>query len=207
MKNAEALVKKLVQGKGENDVPTALHGNTEATVLYNNLPAILEAIVPTNTAAEPVPGLGDKYLELALKLDKGIREKAWARDCRVFRGRRNCLRRRCGLFRCCSHRYPPWILLRGWYCSREVVTMDWALREHRQKSSWGCLSPAYPQKAIKARRALIFKGNFGVADGTRTHDNRNHNPGLYQLSYSHRSLSLYPDFMNRPVYAAPKSRP
>ncbi len=25
----------------------------------------------------------------------------------------------------------------------------------------------------------------GVADGTRTHDDRNHNPGLYQLSYSH----------------------
>ena len=25
----------------------------------------------------------------------------------------------------------------------------------------------------------------GVADGTWTHDNRNHNPGLYQLSYSH----------------------
>ena len=28
--------------------------------------------------------------------------------------------------------------------------------------------------------------NTGVADGARTHDNRNHNPGLYQLSYSHR---------------------
>ncbi len=27
--------------------------------------------------------------------------------------------------------------------------------------------------------------NDGVADGARTHDNRNHNPGLYQLSYSH----------------------
>ena len=26
----------------------------------------------------------------------------------------------------------------------------------------------------------------GVADGARTHDNRNHNPGLYQHSYSHR---------------------
>ena len=26
---------------------------------------------------------------------------------------------------------------------------------------------------------------FGVADGARTHDNWNHNPGLYQLSYSH----------------------
>ena len=25
----------------------------------------------------------------------------------------------------------------------------------------------------------------GVADGARTHDNRNHNPGLYLLSYSH----------------------
>ena len=27
---------------------------------------------------------------------------------------------------------------------------------------------------------------FGVDDGTRTHDNRDHNPGLYQLSYVHR---------------------
>lgn len=25
----------------------------------------------------------------------------------------------------------------------------------------------------------------GVIDGTRTRDNRNHNPGLYQLSYDH----------------------
>jgi hypothetical protein len=32
---------------------------------------------------------------------------------------------------------------------------------------------------------LDFLGNIGVADGTRTHDDRNHNPGLYQLSYSH----------------------
>jgi hypothetical protein len=31
---------------------------------------------------------------------------------------------------------------------------------------------------------------FGVADGTRTHDNRNHNPGLYQLSYSHHGTCL-----------------
>jgi hypothetical protein len=32
--------------------------------------------------------------------------------------------------------------------------------------------------------------NSGVADGARTHDNRNHNPGLYQLSYSHRKPKL-----------------
>ena len=31
----------------------------------------------------------------------------------------------------------------------------------------------------------------GVADGTRTHDDRNHNPGLYQLSYSHRRALKY----------------
>ena len=45
-----------------------------------------------------------------------------------------------------------------------------------------------------------MKRKDGVADGTRTHDNRNHNPGLYQLSYSHhrkrsdysqRSLAAY----------------
>ena len=35
---------------------------------------------------------------------------------------------------------------------------------------------------------LVF---FGVADGARTHDNRNHNPGLYQLSYSHRRAADY----------------
>src|SRR3569833_1627713 len=28
----------------------------------------------------------------------------------------------------------------------------------------------------------------GVDDGTRTHDNRDHNPGLYQLSYAHHRL-------------------
>ena len=26
---------------------------------------------------------------------------------------------------------------------------------------------------------------IGVDDGTRTHDDRDHNPGLYQLSYAH----------------------
>jgi hypothetical protein len=36
--------------------------------------------------------------------------------------------------------------------------------------------------ASSAGRAI---GANGVADGTRTRDNRNHNPGLYQLSYSH----------------------
>ncbi len=39
--------------------------------------------------------------------------------------------------------------------------------------------------ADDAEDEILLQVN-GVADGTRTHDNRNHNPGLYQLSYSHR---------------------
>jgi hypothetical protein len=35
----------------------------------------------------------------------------------------------------------------------------------------------------------------GVADGTRTHDDQNHNLGLYQLSYSHREGR---DYRTRP---------
>ncbi|KTD01991.1 hypothetical protein Lgee_0787 [Legionella geestiana] len=31
------------------------------------------------------------------------------------------------------------------------------------------------------------EGKDGVNDGTRTHDNRDHNPGLYQLSYAHHN--------------------
>ena len=45
--------------------------------------------------------------------------------------------------------------------------------------------------SLEASREIIkfpWK-KFGVADGARTHDNRNHNPGLYQLSYSHRRSS------------------
>ena len=40
----------------------------------------------------------------------------------------------------------------------------------------------------------------GVDDGTRTRDNRNHNPGLYQLSYNHHIITNLPEaksFNNR----------
>ena len=40
--------------------------------------------------------------------------------------------------------------------------------------------------------SLRFSGMAdGVADGTRTHDDQNHNLGLYQLSYSHRRTANY----------------
>ena len=43
-----------------------------------------------------------------------------------------------------------------------------------------------PTKKPTTNMGAGFFKFFGVADGARTHDNRNHNPGLYQLSYSHR---------------------
>ncbi len=32
----------------------------------------------------------------------------------------------------------------------------------------------------------VCRGPSRVTDGTRTHNHRDHNPGLYQLSYGHR---------------------
>ena len=47
---------------------------------------------------------------------------------------------------------------------------------------------------------------FGVADGTRTHDDQNHNLGLYQLSYSHRRALQYNPLRGPSVRAAPLMR-
>src|SRR5512132_356503 len=45
----------------------------------------------------------------------------------------------------------------------------------------------------------------GVADGARTHDNRNHNPGLYQLSYSHHRASDYSERTSAPCMSIGRS--
>ena len=45
------------------------------------------------------------------------------------------------------------------------------------------MEPKPPE--IKKARIAASLDFIGVTDGARTHDNRNHNPGLYQLSYSH----------------------
>ena len=41
------------------------------------------------------------------------------------------------------------------------------------------------QFAPTLRAQFARPGQTGVDDGTRTHDDRDHNPGLYQLSYAH----------------------
>jgi hypothetical protein len=59
----------------------------------------------------------------------------------------------------------------------------------------GQLSGAEPEKAVgrlgRDQSVAPSGGRFGasdegVANGTRTRDHRDHNPGLYQLSYRHR---------------------
>lgn len=37
----------------------------------------------------------------------------------------------------------------------------------------------------------------GVTDGARTRDNRNHNPGLYRLSYGHHAVEAADWFINQ----------
>jgi len=76
LQGAEALVRKLAQGQGDNDVPAALHGNKEATVLYNNLPAIVGRPLPQHTATDAPAPFDVERLTLALKLDRALREQA-----------------------------------------------------------------------------------------------------------------------------------
>src|SRR5262245_45719488 len=61
---------------------------------------------------------------------------------------------------------------------RGAVSGPWSYSTSRSSSQAG---PG------KHRVARIFTTELGVADGTRTHDHRDHNPGLYQLSYRHRA--------------------
>ncbi len=77
LKDAQALVERLAKGQQGEDLPEALRGNGPASVLYNNLPAILAAIpVPSGQVAYPTPPYGDESLMIALKLDEAIRENA-----------------------------------------------------------------------------------------------------------------------------------
>ena len=62
----------------------------------------------------------------------------------------------------------------------------WCEERDSNPHTRGALTPEASASTNSATFAQCAANN-GVADGTRTHDNRNHNPGLYQLSYSHHS--------------------
>ena len=42
---------------------------------------------------------------------------------------------------------------------------------------------------LKIRAPVIRRPVYGVDDGDRTHDNKNHNLALYQLSYAHHNMA------------------
>ena len=67
LRNAEALVRRLAARQHDGATPAALHGNREATVIYNNLPQIL-----------PAGGADDaeERVRLALEIDRVMHE--WA---------------------------------------------------------------------------------------------------------------------------------
>jgi type I restriction enzyme R subunit len=81
---AEALVKSMGQKNGFAGTPAALHGKPEATVIYNNLPRILAAVLPqVYGVAEAAVSYGDTVVDLALKIDRVMHEEApagWKSD-------------------------------------------------------------------------------------------------------------------------------
>jgi hypothetical protein len=58
LKQAEALVKRLAAKQPDEDLPAALHGKREATVIYNNLPRILALRASRGRVAEPSRNTG-----------------------------------------------------------------------------------------------------------------------------------------------------
>jgi type I restriction enzyme R subunit len=76
LKNAEALVRNLATKHSKSNTPVALHGNVEATVIYNNLPSIMAAGNVEFVIEDPGVSEDDKLVELALNIDRTMRERA-----------------------------------------------------------------------------------------------------------------------------------
>jgi len=74
LKKAEALAKRLARNDLASGVPAALHGNTGAIVLFNNLPEILAG--DSVVFREESPDEMEDRATLALRLDQAVREKA-----------------------------------------------------------------------------------------------------------------------------------
>lgn len=69
LRKAEDLVKRLAAKQPEAGIPTALHGKHEAAVLFNNLGAIA-------ATSFQCPADDETKAELALKIDRAVRERA-----------------------------------------------------------------------------------------------------------------------------------
>jgi type I restriction enzyme R subunit len=74
LRKAEDLVRRLGTKQPHDGVPAALHGNREATAIFNNLPRIIALGDGALRVAEPRPE--EELVELALQIDLAIRERA-----------------------------------------------------------------------------------------------------------------------------------
>ena len=79
----------------------------------------------------------------------------------------------------------------------------------REGAAPGGVEPPHAASKAAALSAELRgrAGDGGVTDGTRTHNHRDHNPGLYQLSYGHRADdSLATEFERDMTNASFRSR-
>ena len=77
LRKAEALAKQLVAKQPEDDIPSVLHGNREAAIIFRNLPQILRAGRDTaGVAAEPQAEYRNKLVSLALEIDRVMHDQA-----------------------------------------------------------------------------------------------------------------------------------
>lgn len=76
LRKAEDLARRLAARQPQGDVPAALHGNREATVIYTNLPRVLAGAKEASRVAETAPDYGNERLNLALEIDRTVRESA-----------------------------------------------------------------------------------------------------------------------------------
>jgi len=76
LRKAEVLVQRLATKQPEAGVPAALHGKREATVIYNTLPRILATGGMPAGVAESGPAAETARLELAIEVDRTMRERA-----------------------------------------------------------------------------------------------------------------------------------
>ncbi len=83
----------------------------------------------------------------------------------------------------CATRRNFVVLINTYYISSWCERGDLNPHVHRT------LTPEASASTNSATLAMSQKN--GVANGTRTHDNWNHNPGLYQLSYSHHNFTFF----------------
>jgi type I restriction enzyme R subunit len=76
LKNTEALVQKMAQGRNTDNVPDELKGNREAILIYALLPSILAKTQQLSAVAEPEAPYGNEILRLTIAIDRALRTEA-----------------------------------------------------------------------------------------------------------------------------------